>query len=201
LGGRARYTYQSGERKAIESAQAAAQAQAAHNQAILQQLDSFRGANRDPNGHYWDEVSKIKLQASGLTSRMMMKGRRSSTLEMGKHILFTPTPPKSLHPQRSMMRRCPKQSVSEEMTSTAAGHRDQDLRLRLRHQRRTLRVSYSTLSPTALSPPHTPGLRAPNKDHQFSLNASSPGSCHPTKLPNGDPHHLEGHLSGHCRLT
>lgn len=36
-------------------AQSIAQARAAHDAALIEGLDSFRGVNRDPNVHYWDE--------------------------------------------------------------------------------------------------------------------------------------------------
>jgi hypothetical protein len=46
-----------GQRQAQSQAQSIAQARAAHNAALIEGLDSFRGVNRDPKMHYWDEVS------------------------------------------------------------------------------------------------------------------------------------------------
>ncbi|KAJ9106136.1 hypothetical protein QFC21_001278 [Naganishia friedmannii] len=44
-----------GQRSAVVQAQQVAQAKAAHNQAILEGLNAFRGTNKDPNAHHWDE--------------------------------------------------------------------------------------------------------------------------------------------------
>lgn len=46
-----------GQRSAVVHAQQAAQAKAAHNQAILEGLNAFRGTNKDPAVHGWDEAS------------------------------------------------------------------------------------------------------------------------------------------------
>jgi serine/arginine repetitive matrix protein 2 len=35
---------------------AAAEAIAAHNQARMEEADTFRGVHLDPNAHHWDEV-------------------------------------------------------------------------------------------------------------------------------------------------
>jgi hypothetical protein len=48
-----------GQRSAVVQAAQAAQAKAAHNQAILEGLNAFRGTNKDPNAHGWDEVSSL----------------------------------------------------------------------------------------------------------------------------------------------
>ncbi len=50
-----------GQKNALLQAQQIAQARAAHNQAILDGLDAFRGTNRDPNAHYWDEVRRCDV--------------------------------------------------------------------------------------------------------------------------------------------
>jgi hypothetical protein len=52
-----------GQRSAVVQAQQVAQAKAAHNQAILEGLNAFRGTNKDPNAHHWDEVSRNVLRA------------------------------------------------------------------------------------------------------------------------------------------
>ncbi|KAJ9124098.1 hypothetical protein QFC22_000893 [Naganishia vaughanmartiniae] len=44
-----------GQKSAVVQAQQVAQAKAAHNQAILEGLNAFRGTNKDPNAHHWDE--------------------------------------------------------------------------------------------------------------------------------------------------
>ena len=46
-----------GQRSAVVHAQQAAQDKAAHNQAILEGLNAFRGTNKDPAVHGWDEAS------------------------------------------------------------------------------------------------------------------------------------------------
>lgn len=47
------------QRSAVVHAQQAAQAKAAHNQAILEGLNAFRGTNKDPAVHGWDEASVV----------------------------------------------------------------------------------------------------------------------------------------------
>jgi len=47
---------------AAATAQARLEAEAAreaHKQSLLQDLDSFRGAARDPNAAHWDEVRRL----------------------------------------------------------------------------------------------------------------------------------------------
>jgi hypothetical protein len=56
-----------GQRSAVVQAQQAAQAKAAHNQAILEGLNAFRGTNKDPNAHGWDEVSGLSVLADGVS--------------------------------------------------------------------------------------------------------------------------------------
>ncbi|KAJ9098789.1 hypothetical protein QFC19_006266 [Naganishia cerealis] len=51
-----------GRRSAVVQAQQAAQAKAAHNQAILEGLNAFRGTNKDPNAHHWDEEDDEDLE-------------------------------------------------------------------------------------------------------------------------------------------
>jgi hypothetical protein len=50
-----------GQRSAVVHAQQAAQAKAAHNQAILEGLNAFRGTNKDPAVHGWDEASVTRF--------------------------------------------------------------------------------------------------------------------------------------------
>jgi hypothetical protein len=42
--------------KAAANAAEASKAEAEHQKAIIQELDSFRGSHLDPNAHHWDEV-------------------------------------------------------------------------------------------------------------------------------------------------
>lgn len=51
-------------RSAVVQAQQAAQAKAAHNQAILEGLNAFRGTNKDPNAHGWDEASVFSAESA-----------------------------------------------------------------------------------------------------------------------------------------
>lgn len=72
-----------GKRKAMLNAQVIAQAEAAHNQAILADLNAF--THIEANAHRWD-VSSWVCSADGIRKRM--RTRRSSTLAMGEHTLW-----------------------------------------------------------------------------------------------------------------
>lgn len=83
-----------GQQAAENQARLVAQAQAAHHEALLQGLDSFRGRKRDdPNAHYWDDVSGFHKPGRSISEPHLVQddedGAFDQVLDFGDGTTYT----------------------------------------------------------------------------------------------------------------